>query len=130
MRLNGEEHEQTVIAANNYALALSALKRFEEVRALFRKTVPVARRVFGESNETTLKMRTIYAEALYKDPAAALHDLREAVTTLAEIEPIARRVLGGTHPVAMNIEASLQNARSKLASFDALSERMRDLSVS
>ena len=32
---------------------------------------------------------------LYQDPAATLGDLREAVTTLEEIERIARRVLGG-----------------------------------
>ena len=66
----------------------------------------------------------------YEDPGATVDDIREAVTTFEEIEPTARRVLGGTHPLAMNIEAHLQNARSKLASFDALSEGVRDLSVS
>ena len=38
-----------------------------------------------------------YAEVLYENPAATLADLREAVTTLEEIEPIARRVFGGAH---------------------------------
>ena len=32
----------------------------------------------------TLKMRWIYAKALYKDPGATLDDLREAVTTLED----------------------------------------------
>ena len=32
--------------------------------------------------------------ALYEDPDATLDDLREAVTTLEEIEPTARRVFG------------------------------------
>ena len=84
----------------------------------------------GDSNDITLTMRWNYAEVLYFDTGATLDDLREAVTTLEEIEPTARRVLGGIHPLVMNIEASLQNARSKLASFDALSGGVRDLSVS
>ena len=64
-----------------------------------RKTIPVARRVLGESHETTLRMRRLtYALALYNDPGATLDDLREAVTTLEETERIARRVLGATHP--------------------------------
>ena len=64
-----------------------------------RKTMPVAQRVLGESHQLTLRMRGVYAVAFYEDPAATLDDLREAVTTLEEIEPIARRVLGSAHPV-------------------------------
>ena len=61
-------------------------------------------------------MRKIYAEALYKDPAATLDDVREAVRTLEEAERIARRVLGGAHPLTSAIESiSLQNARAALA---------------
>ena len=40
----------------------------------------------------TLKMRTIYAAALFDDTGATLDDLREAVTTLEDAERIARRV--------------------------------------
>ena len=47
-----------------------------------RKTMPVARRVLGEGNDLTLNMRAIYAEALSRDPAATLDDLRLAVNTL------------------------------------------------
>ena len=39
------------------------------------------------------------AIGVYKDPGATLDDLREAVTTLEESERIARRVLGGAHPL-------------------------------
>ena len=90
------------------------LERFEEGKALLLKTVSVARRVFGESHELTLKMRWNYAKGLYKDPTATLGDLRKAVTTLEEIERIARRVFGGAHPVATGIGNSLQNARAVL----------------
>ena len=56
----------------------------------------------------------IYGGALHKDPSASLDDLREAVTTLEETERTARRVLGGTHPAAVEIERSLRNARAAL----------------
>ena len=90
------------------------LQRFEEAKALLRKTMPVARRVLGESHETTLRMRWTYAAALYKDPAATLDDLGEAVTTLEDVARIARRVLGGAHPLTTEIEDALQDARAAL----------------
>jgi hypothetical protein len=49
-----------------------------------------------------------------QDPTATLDDLREAVTTLEEIEPTARRVLGTAHPITSAIDYSLQNARAAL----------------
>ena len=48
------------------------------------------------------------------DDGATLDDLREAVTTLAETERTARRVLGGAHPITAWIEDELQNARATL----------------
>ena len=113
-KLKGEEQEETLIAASNYAISLFYLQRFEENRALLRKTIPVARRVLGESREITLKMRKTYGRALSKDPAATLDDLREAVTTLEETEQTARRVLGGAHPLTKNVEGSLRKMRARL----------------
>ena len=51
---------------------------------------------------------------LYKAYSATLDDLREAVTTLEDAERIARRVFGGSHPLTVDIEASLQTARAAL----------------
>ena len=79
-----------------------------------RKTIPVARRVLGESDDITLRMRSIYAMSLYLDPASTLDDLREAVTMLEGIEPTARRVLGGAHPLIKGFEDELQDARAAL----------------
>ena len=72
--------------------------------------IPVARRVLGDGDEITLKMRKMLAAALFVDPAATLDDVREAVTTLEDMAPIARRVLGGAHPLATGIETSLREA--------------------
>ena len=57
--------------------------------------------------------------ALYKDPGATLDDLREAVTTLDEIERTARRVLGGAHPTTVGIEEALRDARAALRAREA-----------
>ena len=78
------------------------------------KVMPVARRVLGESNVVTLKARAMYATALCFSPGAKLDDLREAVTTLEDTARIARRVLGGAHPITGWIEGALQGARTKL----------------
>ena len=79
-----------------------------------RKTMPVTRRVLGEIHELTLKMRSIYAQALCMDTSATVDDLNEAVTTLEDVERIARRTFGGTHPFAVRIEGSLRAAREIL----------------
>ena len=52
--------------------------------------------------------------AWYLDAGATLDDLREAVTTLEEIEPIARRVFGGAHPMTRGIEENLHVVRAAL----------------
>ena len=62
----------------------------------------------------TKLMRSIYARALYRNPGATLDHLREAVTTLGETERAARRVLGGPHPLTVDIEGELRNARAAL----------------
>ena len=118
VRLHGEEHEKTVIAASNYANGLVRLQRFEEAKALLRKTMPVARRVLGENYDLTLQMRWLYAVALYRDPSATLDGLLEAVTTLEDTERTARRVLGGAHPTTAGMGESLRYARAALRARD------------
>ena len=114
LRLNGEESYSTFLSASNYAVSLLKAKRFEEGKSLFRRTIPVAQRVLGADNQFTIQMRSIYAGALCLDPAATIDDLRESVKTLEELAPTARRVLGGAHPITVDIEECLQRALAKL----------------
>jgi len=51
------------------------------------------------------------SRALYEDPEATLDDLREAVATLEETMRIARRVLGGAHPLIVEVEKAVRYAR-------------------
>ena len=122
LKLNGDSHEETLLAANNYAYSLIGLKRFEGSKSVLRKSILVARRVLGESNNTALRLRLSwnYARALYED-GATLDDLnlREAITTLDDTDRIARRVLGGSHPLTAQIEQELQIARAILRAREA-----------
>ena len=108
--------------ASNYAADLFLLQRFEEARSLLRKVIPVARRFLGESDDATLRMRWVYARAVYEDPAAALKDLRKVVKTLEELAPTARQVFGGAHPLTTTFEKSLRDARAVLAAREMPSE--------
>ena len=118
-KLNGKEHSDTIGAAHNYAATLKDLQRFEEAKALMRKTTPVARRILGESHEITLGMRHNYALALFGDPGATLDDFREAVVTFEETERTMRRVFGGAHPLTTGVEAPLRRARAALRAREA-----------
>ena len=109
VRLNGEENDQTLMAALNYASSLVQLHCYAEAKSLLRKTTPVARRVLGENHELTLKKRWIYAAALYRDTGATLDDVREAMAMLEDTERITRRVFGGAHPLTKSIESDLEN---------------------
>ena len=119
LELHGEEHGKTVLAASNYAISLKDLSRFEEVKSLMRKTMPVAQRVFGESYHLTLRIRFAYSMALCEDDCATLDEVREAVNTLEEAERTARRVLGGAHPLVEQIELGLREARAALRAREA-----------
>ena len=76
--------------------------------------IPVARRILGETNDITLKMRMNYAMALKGDSSATQDDLSEAVTTLEDTARIAWRVLGGAHPLTTDTENTLRESRAAL----------------
>ena len=114
LKLLGEENRETLVAANNYAATLLDVHRYAEAKSLLLKTIPVVRRVLGENSDVLLKMKHKYAQTLYEDPEVTLDGLREAVTTLEELEPIARRVLGGAHPITTIIEGDVRLMRLTL----------------
>ena len=117
----GKEHRATITTAICYALTLIDLQRFAEAKALVRKMIPVARRVCGDDDENTLRLRYSYAEALCRDADATLDDLRESVETLEDTVRIARRVFGSAHPLTTGIEVPLRKARAALSTREDLS---------
>ena len=115
LKLHCEEHQRTIMAANNYGMSLVKLERFQEAKSLLIKMMPVARRVLGEGHELTLKMRFNYARALYLDTDATLDDLREAVTTIECVARTYKRVFGKSHPEARRVQGAMEEARATLA---------------
>ena len=101
--------------AHNYAWDLEKLNRHKEAKVLLRKMMPVTRRVLKESHELTLSMRWAYGLALYRDDAATLDELREAVTTLESVAPTWKRIFGPVHPETPLIHGALNEAREALA---------------
>ena len=85
---------------------------------MLRKSIPVARRVHGESDILTLRLRWCYAMVLYQDGA-----IREAVTTLEETARTAQRALGSAHPTTVGIEKHLRMLRAALAARETPSRR-------
>ena len=120
LKLHGEEHRHTIVEASNLANLLLSNGGRDEARSILRKMIPVAQRILGD-DRLTLRMRSVYAVSVCDDDGAALDDLRETVTTLEEIEPIARRVLGGAHPVAEEIRRDLERSRATLRAREASS---------
>jgi len=114
LKLYGEEHEDTLREGDNYTLSLLGLKRFDQAKTMLCRMMPVARRALGPSHRTTLRMSWHFAMVIYENDRATLDDLREAVTTLADAGQIARRVLGGAHPLTVGIEGTLRKSRAAL----------------
>ena len=68
-----------------------------------------------QADRLTLKLRCIYANALYEwNAGAAITDLREAVNIHEDMVRIARRVFGGTHPITKGFEGQLGYSRAAL----------------
>ena len=67
---------------------------------------------------STLRVRWVYARSLYYVEGATLDDLREAVNTIEDVGRIARRVLGGTHLLAVGLDKALRDARATLRARD------------
>ena len=115
----------SVVASSLTARARTSLKPARPLRKIlipkhgFRNRIH-RRRTHGGGPDSRARRpvarrpRWVYAGALYRDAGATLGDLREAVTTLEDTARIARRVLGGAHPLTAVIEDYLQDARTIL----------------
>ena len=70
--------------------------------------------VFIHNRRNRSRRPALYTEALYKADGASLEDMREAVSTLEELERTARRVLGGAHPTTTGMEGALRESLAAL----------------
>ena len=110
LRLNGDEDEKTLLAANNYAMVLLELQSFEEAKKVLRRTVPVARRVLGAEHALTLSLREDLSRATLGGASSA-EEKREALRILEEVAGVMRRVFGPAHPETLRAQRQLEHYR-------------------
>jgi hypothetical protein len=113
LKIYGEGFE-TLREASNLVTLFIELEHYDEAKTFLRKVMPAARRVLGEHHQLTIYMRWNYATTICSATGATLDDLREAVTTLEDVERIARRALGGAHPSTKKIGDNLRLSRALL----------------
>ena len=111
LKLHGEDNYETLREANNLAATLKKLNRYDEAKSLLLKTMPVARRILGESNELTLTIRWTSAVALRDADRASRDDMVEAVAILKEVLGTSLRMLGTDHPLSVRIRSALRLAQ-------------------
>ena len=112
----GSRRPERLLRAPRLALqVLQFLSVARRVARVFRgHRAPLVATMTGVRPATSRRFRWIYYKSLYADDDATLADLREAVTTLADAERTVRRVFGGTHPLTVDIEDELRDARAAL----------------
>ena len=79
-----------------------------------RRQVAHGRHVGRDVESSAPAAGELHAAAIYIDAGATLEDLREAVTTLEELERTAQRVLGVSHPLKKSIAGDLRAAQAAL----------------
>ena len=104
--------KQPIRAANNYALTLLELQRFEEAKGILRRTVPVAQRTLGAEHELTLSLREDLSHATL-DGESSAEEKREALRILEEVAGVIRRILGPAHPNTLYTQRNLERYRKK-----------------
>ena len=107
-----QENENTLLAANNYAMTLLDLERFKEAKRILRRMVPVAGRVLGTENELSLSLREDLSRATLDGDSSA-EEKREALRMLEDVAGIMRRVLGPAHPDTLPAQSELKIYRRK-----------------
>jgi hypothetical protein len=103
----------------------SALHETTFGKSNLKSGIPANFRISEKTWSRWWKMRCVsairknYARALYLVADATPDDVREAVTTLEDVERIARRVFGGSHPITEGMEPVLRTARAVLSAREA-----------
>merc|ERR1712151_174041 len=101
-RTVGRQHPDTMISANNLALALNCQRQFPEAACIFRENLILQRRVLGAAHPETLTTAGNLASTLFQQG-----QLDEAAELLQETLSIRRRVLGADNPMTRTNEQQL-----------------------
>ena len=107
--IDGAESRSTITAAFNYGGMIDNADSIP----FFRELLPVARRVLGPDDLTTLEVAVKYGMILVSEGLdnESVEDLTEGKKVLEDIYPRARRIMGAEHPFTMRIQVTLKMMR-------------------
>ena len=100
--------------AMNITLNLRYLGRHTEAQEFLRGRLPVAERVLGRENITSLRLRWLYANCLRNNDDGSLDNLVEAAETLESVAKLWKRVMGERHPEMAKVLHALESVRKML----------------
>ena len=109
--------------ALDLAISLTNAGNRTEAKSFIREQLPKARRALGEEHEVVLRFRSTYAHLISVFTGVTRDDLDEAVTILAELDPMTRRIYGPAHPFSATIQSHLKHFGKRLVAFDTVSLR-------
>ena len=95
--------------ALDLAISLTNAGNRTEAKSFIREQLPKARRALGEEHEVVLRFRSTYAHLISVFTGVTRDDLDEAVTILAELDPMTRRIYGPAHPFSATIQSHLKH---------------------
>ena len=104
--LDGATKDDTIRAAHQLAASLIELGRYDQVKSLVLPLLPYGR-----------KFRLEYAKALYRPAGASRAEVSEAVAIFDDVLGKLRRVLGPSHPDALEVLVELDRARMTLEDY-------------
>jgi tetratricopeptide (TPR) repeat protein len=124
----GDDHTDTLAAANTVACNLRAMGDYEQARGLYEDTLTRLRRVRGEDDAETLAVASNLGRAL-----RSLGDHQQARALHADTLARERRVLGDDHPttlstahnLALDLHAMGEHQQARDLDEDTLARRRR-----
>ena len=116
---HGIDDASTIQAGLNLSVSLTDLKRYEEARSIQRKIIPVALRILGAENDTTLLLLRTNVRSVYSDPKATLADLRQTERSMRDVLQRTRQIYGASHPDTQTCERFMHNVKQILAKRDS-----------
>jgi tetratricopeptide (TPR) repeat protein len=120
-RVHGEDHHNTLAAANSLANTLRELGEVEAARDLYQDALNRRRRILGEDHPSTLSSAGSLAGALRKlGEVEAARDLHQDTLNRR------RRILGEDHPDTLRSANNLANALRELGELEAARDLHQD----
>ena len=101
-------HFLTLVDALNLCQSLVSTERYAEAKAVVLEARPHARRLLGDGNEVTIKLRYVYCQVCCLDFSTRPEEMRLVKAELEDVVRTCRRTLGPAHPNTISYQGLLE----------------------